>query len=57
MLNDSGAYDLILYSSNDCLGSWDRFGGTRTRYVLRDGELVLDEQWYEVYDGTVSYGN
>jgi len=48
--NKDGCYDLIYYTNEDAYANWDDIGGSRTRFIMKDGKIILDKQWYEDYD-------
>lgn len=45
--NENGFYDVIFRTNERNLFNGDGIGGSRSRFVLEDGELVLKEQWYQ----------
>lgn len=50
--NEDGAYDLI-YSLRIAAGgyNWDNIGSCKTRFALKDNAVVMDSQWFEMYEG------
>ena len=47
-IGEDGYYNLIFRTMERNLANMDRIGSSMTRYVLEEGQLVIDEQWYEV---------
>ena len=48
-LNADGYYDLIFCTNERNLYNADGIGGSRSRYVYKDGKFVLTEQWYTTW--------
>ena len=56
--NEDGAYDLV-YSERNAAGgyNWDNIGRIVTRFRMKDGNLTLHSQTFEMYEGgTVTIG-
>ncbi len=52
--NADGKYDLIFTTTERCYNNMDVVGGSKTRYVMKEGKMVIMEQWYESYAATVT---
>jgi len=51
-MNENGSYDLIFRERNIAGGyNWDDIGSSVTRYVMKDGSLLLHSQTFDVYEG------
>lgn len=52
--NKAGVYDLE-YSLRITQGgyNWDNIGSCMTKFVLKDGNIVRDSQWFEIYEDGV----
>lgn len=52
--NEDGAYDLQ-YSLRITQGgyNWDDIGSVMAKFVLKDNDIVMDSQWFKMYEGGV----
>ena len=52
---EDGFYNLIFKTQECGADADDKIGGVCTRYVMEDGKLVLESQWFEANNGKVTY--